>query len=64
MQNARFLGCADRLGSIEPGKHADLVVVDGDPLQDITCLKDAANVRMVVKNGEVVKDSLSGSPAC
>jgi imidazolonepropionase-like amidohydrolase len=29
----RILGIADRLGTIEPGKIADLVVADGDPLE-------------------------------
>jgi imidazolonepropionase-like amidohydrolase len=34
LQSARSMGVADRFGSIQPGKVADLVVLDGDPLQD------------------------------
>lgn len=47
---AQQLGVADDLGSVEPGKLADLVITGGDPSHDIAALAD---VRMVVKNGEV-----------
>jgi hypothetical protein len=50
MNGARALGVEDRLGSIEPGKLADLYIVSGDPLDDI---KSVRNVRFVIKNGEV-----------
>ncbi|MEL5891217.1 MAG: hypothetical protein AAGG66_08660 [Methanothrix soehngenii] len=39
------------MGAIEPGRAADLLVVDGDPLQDI---KDAQNVAMVFRDGRRV----------
>ncbi|MEX1195696.1 MAG: amidohydrolase family protein [Dehalococcoidia bacterium] len=54
--NAELFGMADRIGTVEEGKQADLVVVDGDPLSDIAVLADAARVRVVIKEGEVVKD--------
>ena len=58
INGARALEVDDRLGSIEVGKLADLVVVSGDPLKDI---KAARNVRMVIKNGEVFQpDELLG----
>ncbi|MGD9593668.1 MAG: hypothetical protein AB7V52_02685 [Methanothrix sp.] len=38
---------------MEPGRAADLLVVDGDPLQDI---KDAQNVAMVFRDGRRVVD--------
>lgn len=49
--SAQLLGLADELGTLEPGKLADAVVVAGNPLDDIGCLKD---VRLVVKDGAVV----------
>ena len=50
INGANALGIEARLGSVEPGKLADLVVVAGDPLADI---KAARNVRFVVKAGVV-----------
>ena len=47
---ATHLGLADQLGSISPGFLADLVIVDGNPLEDID---DARRVMIVIKNGEV-----------
>jgi imidazolonepropionase-like amidohydrolase len=54
--NAELFGMADVIGTVEEGKQADLVVVDGDPLADIAVLADAERIRAVVKAGEVVKD--------
>ncbi|MCH8201270.1 MAG: amidohydrolase family protein, partial [Chloroflexi bacterium] len=54
--NAELFGMADVIGTVEEGKQADLVVVDGDPLSDIAVLADAERIRAVVKAGEVVKD--------
>jgi imidazolonepropionase-like amidohydrolase len=50
---AEMLGWGDRIGSIEPGKHADLVAVSGNPLTDIT---ELARVSFVMKDGVVVKN--------
>lgn len=41
---ARSCGVADRVGSLEPGKEADVVVVGGDPLLDIRCVRDVRAV--------------------
>jgi imidazolonepropionase-like amidohydrolase len=51
--SARALGLDD-FGTIEPGKHADLAVVDLDPLKDIETLTDRQNIWMVVSRGRVV----------
>lgn len=53
IQAARFLDIDDRLGTLEPGKVADLVIVDGDPLEDLSSL---ANVVVVVKEGRIMAD--------
>ncbi len=50
MNPAEMLGVADRLGSLEPGKDGDLVILDGDPLSTFT------NVLYTVVEGEVVYD--------
>lgn len=49
---ADLLGASDRVGSVQPGRFADLVAVSGDPLANITELE---HVRFVMKGGEVVK---------
>jgi len=48
---AEAIGVEKTLGTVELGKLADIVMVDGDPLKDITVLK---NVSWVMKGGEVI----------
>ncbi len=52
---AEIIGWADRVGSVEKGKFADLVAVSGDPVADIT---EMSRVKFVMKGGEVVRNEL------
>jgi imidazolonepropionase-like amidohydrolase len=49
---ANLIGAADRIGSIQPGRFADLIAVSGDPTRDVTELE---RVRFVMKGGVVVR---------
>lgn len=49
--NAEALGLEHDLGTIQPGKLADLLVVNGDPLEDISVLRDKKNITRVFKDG-------------
>jgi imidazolonepropionase-like amidohydrolase len=53
---AEMLGWQDRIGSVDPGKFADLIAVAGDPVVDITELQ---RVEFVMKNGEVIKNDVA-----
>jgi imidazolonepropionase-like amidohydrolase len=44
------------LGTLEPGKRADVVVARGDPLANIDILADPAHIRLVIKDGRVACD--------
>jgi imidazolonepropionase-like amidohydrolase len=56
VNDADLLGWSDKVGTIEAGKFADVIAVDGDPLADVTTLQ---HVKFVMKGGAVVKNLYS-----
>lgn len=55
--NAELLSLADEIGTIEPGKRADVLLVAGNPLDDLSLLRDPARLAVVMKAGTVVDDA-------
>ncbi|HUG33439.1 MAG TPA: amidohydrolase family protein [Anaerolineales bacterium] len=53
---AECLGWEDRVGTIQSGKLADIILVKTNPLQDIRSLEKVDNIALVMKDGRVVKD--------
>lgn len=57
--NAEILNQAGKLGTVAPGAHADLVVFDGNPLEDLGVLQpESGGPRLVMKAGAIYKNSL------
>ena len=57
--NAALLQHEGKLGCVKEGAHADLIVVDGDPLEDIELLAaQGRNLRVIMRAGELVKNEL------
>ncbi len=57
---AAALKMEDRLGTLEKGKLADVVVVAGDPLKDLTIFQDKNEIALVIKEGRIMVNRLSG----
>jgi imidazolonepropionase-like amidohydrolase len=55
--NSALFRLEDRIGTVEQGKDADLIVVEGQPLDDVTVLARPASIPIVIKGGDVVKDA-------
>ena len=53
INGAKAIGIEDKTGTLEKGKWADIIVLDGNPLEDLTALK---RVIMVILKGEIVTD--------
>jgi imidazolonepropionase-like amidohydrolase len=53
---AEALGMQDEIGTLSPGKTADLLMVDGDPIKDIAILRDKSAIKVVMRSGQVVVD--------
>ena len=49
-----------KLGVIEEGAYADMVLVDGNPLEDISLLRDyTSNFKLIMKDGQIWKNTLN-----
>jgi imidazolonepropionase-like amidohydrolase len=57
---ARAIKMDKDVGTLEAGKYADIVAVDGDPLADIACLQQKKNIQIVMKGGRVYADRRPG----
>lgn len=55
--NAEGYGKGSEIGTLEPGKQADIVLLDQNPLEDISALHDRANIRMVFCDGRKAYDA-------
>lgn len=55
--NAALFNLSDRIGTIEPAKDADLILVAGEPLDRIELLADPTSIPFVMQAGLVVKDT-------
>jgi imidazolonepropionase-like amidohydrolase len=60
MNGAALLNWSDRIGTIEPGKFADIIAIDGDPIQNINAIE---KVVFVMKDGVTFKNDLAPKPA-
>ena len=56
--NARLLQMQDQLGTLESGKLADVLLVDGRPDEDIRILRHSDHVKLVIQDGRIVKNAM------
>ena len=62
--NAEMMGQAGKIGVIAPGAFADLVVVDGNPLEDLTLLQEQGrHLPLIMKAGKLCKNEFADFPA-
>jgi imidazolonepropionase-like amidohydrolase len=55
---AQCMGLGSEVGVLREDMFADLLVIDGDPLQDIRILQDHSKLRLIMKDGEIIKKTL------
>jgi imidazolonepropionase-like amidohydrolase len=60
---AECVGLEKEIGTLEAGKLADLLVVDGDPLRDVGVLRDRGRIKLVMKGGEAFVNRLPSAVA-
>ena len=57
-RGAEAMRMEEDLGTLEKGKWADMIVIDGDPIGDIKILQELENIKLVIKNGEIAVNRL------
>lgn len=57
-KNAELLKKQDKIGTLEEGKLADILLIEGDLLKDPRIIQDRGNIRVIMKNGEFLKKNL------
>jgi imidazolonepropionase-like amidohydrolase len=56
--NAELFRMQDRIGTVEPGKYADLIVVEGNPLRNLRVFQNTDNLKIIMKGGRLAKNTL------
>jgi len=56
--NAELFRMSDKIGTVEPGKYADLIVVAGNPLKTLRAFQILDNLKVIMKGGRVYKRTL------
>ena len=62
--NADLFNMGDRIGTVEVGKEADLILVEGRPLDEIEALADPDRIVAVIKGGRIHKDTQGRTSRC
>jgi imidazolonepropionase-like amidohydrolase len=56
--NAALFRMSDKIGTVEPGKYADLIVVTGNPLKNLRVFQSSENLKVIMKGGRAYKQTL------
>ena len=56
--NAELFRMSDRIGTVAPGKYADLIVVAGNPIRNLRAFQNLDNLKVIMKGGRVYKQTL------